>query len=106
MEDCINQYVNKTIDQENKLKLAIHLKECPHCRQELALTIKLQEVLAREMLEVPQELLTKTFTQIEESQLARNNLGSKIKSTLEPLEIVVEILVTTKKSLNLALQFF
>ena len=43
--DYIIQYVNKTIEGQNKIKLINHLKYCPQCREELAL-LKLAEIVS------------------------------------------------------------
>ena len=47
MEDYIIQYVNKTIEGQNEIKLINHLKDCPQCREELAITLKLAEIVSR-----------------------------------------------------------
>ena len=106
MEDYIIQYVNKTIEGQNEIKLINHLKYCPQCREELAFTIKLAELVSSEMEDVPQEVLDNIFARIPESKVKENIIIiSQIKSALEPLEIVTQLLSTAKKSVNLAFQF-
>ena len=106
MKDYIIQYVNKTIEKQNEIKLINHLKYCPQCREELAITLKLAEIVSREMKEIPREILDNMFSKIPESKMEKSIIiVSQIKSALEPLEIVTEILSTAKKSVNLALQF-
>lgn len=106
MEDYIIQYANKTIEKQNKVKLINHLKYCPQCREELAITLKLAEIVSKEIREIPREVLDNMFSKIPESKMEKNIIIiSQIKSALEPLEIVTEILSTAKKSVNLALQF-
>ena len=106
MEDYIIQYVNKTIEGQNEIKLINHLKYCPQCREELALTIKLADLISSEMKDVPQEVLDNIFARIPESKVKENIIIiSQIKSALEPLEIVTQLLSTAKKSVNLAFQF-
>ena len=106
MEDYIIQYVNKTIEGQNEIKLINHLKYCPQCREELAFTIKLADLISSEMKDVPQEVLDNIFARIPESKVKENIIIiSQIKSALEPLEIVTQLLSTAKKSVNLAFQF-
>jgi len=106
MEDYIIQYANKTIEDQNKIKLINHLKYCPQCREELSITLKLAEIVSDEMKDVPQEVLDNIFAKIPESKVKENIIIiSQIKSALEPLEIVTQILSTAKKSVNLAFQF-
>ncbi len=58
MEDYIIQYVNKTIEGQNEIKLINHLKYCPpQCREELAFTIKLADLVSNQIKDVPQEVL-------------------------------------------------
>lgn len=106
MEDYIIQYVNKTIEGQNEIKLINHLKYCPQCRGELAFTIKLADLISSEMKDVPQEVLDNAFARVSESKLKEDIIViSQIKSALEPLEIVTQLLSTAKKSVNLAFQF-
>ena len=106
MEDYIIQYVNKTIEGQNEIKLINHLKDCPQCREELAITLKLAEIVSKEIKEIPEKVLDNMFSKIPESKVEENIIIiSQIKSALEPLEIVTQLLSTAKKSVNLAFQF-
>ncbi|MCF6460327.1 hypothetical protein [Clostridium sp. Cult3] len=106
MEDYIIQYTNKTIEEQNKMELINHLKYCPQCREELAFTLKLSEIVSKDMKEIPEEILNNMFSKIPESNEKEDIIiVSKFKSALEPLEIVTQILSTAKKSVNLAFQF-
>ena len=106
MEDYIIQYVNKTIEGQNEIKLINHLKYCPQCREELAFTMKLADLISSEMKDVPQEVLDNAFDRVSESKVKEDIIViSQIKSALEPLEIVTQLLSTAKKSVNLAFQF-
>lgn len=106
MEDYIIQYVNKTIEKQNEIKLINHLKHCPQCREELAITLKVAEIVSKEMEEIPEEILDNLFSKIPGSKEKEDIMViSQIKSALEHLEIVAQILATAKKSVNLAFQF-
>ncbi|NLV75958.1 MAG: hypothetical protein GX023_03100 [Tissierellia bacterium] len=106
MEDYIIQYVNKTIEGQNEIKLINHLKYCPQCREELAFTIKLADLVSNQIKDVPQEVLDSVFAKVPESKIKEDIIViSQIKSALEPLEIVTQLLSTAKKSVNLVFQF-
>lgn len=106
IEDYIIQYANKTIEEQDKIKLINHLKYCPKCRADLAFTMKLSELVCSQMKDVQQEVLDNIFTKIPETEDREGiMIISQIKAELEPLKIVAQILSTAKKSVDLAFQF-
>ncbi|MDR7855616.1 zf-HC2 domain-containing protein [Tissierella sp.] len=106
ISDFIIAYINNTISNHDKTTLLEHLADCPDCREELAITIALSQTIAKDMMEVPDDVLESAFNMIAETKGDNSSFKlSDIKSLLEPLNVIPYALSTTRKSIKLALQF-
>lgn len=103
MKDYILEYVQGNIQKEYKIMLIDHLKYCPSCREELAITIKLSELIISQEKEVPKDISNSAFSLIKAKSI--NSTLSNIRASLKPLDYVDQALITTKKSIRLAFQF-
>jgi len=55
--DALLDYVNERLSQSERCKIALHLSECKYCRAEIASLIKLKQICAAELDEVPTEIV-------------------------------------------------
>lgn len=103
MKDHIIGYIQGRIGDEDKLILINHLKCCPNCREELAITIRLSEIIINQEKEVPKDISNSAFDLIRANN--KNSTLSDVQSSLKLLDHVHQAFLTTKKSIKFAFQF-
>lgn len=108
-EECINvndliiEYTNNTISKESNNILLNHLAKCPECRKELALILSLSQSIKNQSKDVPEYIMENAFSMIPKEQFMKsNNSLNDLKSSLLTLK---DVLITTKKTIRLAIQF-
>lgn len=103
INDLILEYANNTISKKNNNILLNHLVLCGECRKELVVVLSLAKSVQYQSIEIPEHILVNAFSLITEEDVQISNTSfAQLKSSLG---ILKHALLTTKKSIKLAIQF-
>lgn len=83
----VDAYVDHEFDDRERAEMDVHLRECPHCREEVDFAVKLKEGVRGCLLEsAPAELRSRIFQDIEHLAAGSDSIEDEIADEVVSLE--------------------